>query len=59
MKKRDLSKLTDAELIEKAKKGRREYMRKYRQRPGYKEKNAEYQKRYWARRALRESANEK
>ncbi len=54
-----LDKLTDAELTEKAKKARRNYMRKYRQRPGYKEKNAEYQKRYWARRALRESANEK
>ncbi len=57
-----LDKLTDAELTEKAKKGRREYMRKYRQRPGYKERNAEYQRNYWARQALKaeaEAANDK
>ncbi|NMA23967.1 MAG: hypothetical protein GX938_10740 [Spirochaetales bacterium] len=51
-----LKNLTDEELIEKAKEGRREYMRKYRQRPGYKERNADYQRNYWARKALEAEA---
>lgn len=32
----------------------REYMREYRKRPGYKEKNRQYQQKYWERKALEE-----
>ncbi len=47
-----INKLTDAEMNELARKARREYMREYRQRPEVKKKTAEYQKRYWAKKAL-------
>lgn len=57
-----LDKLTDAEIAEKAKQAQREYMREYRKRPGFKERNRENQRRYWARQALKaeaEAANDK
>ncbi len=50
--KKMINKLTDAEMNELARKARREYMREYRQRPEAKKKIAEYQKRYWAKKAL-------
>ncbi len=60
MKPKDLQHLTDAEIDKKAVEARRAYMRKYRQRPGFKERQKEYNRRYWARKALAvEEANSK
>lgn len=60
MKPKDLQHLTDAEIAEKARKAQREYMREYRKRPGFKERNRDHQRSYWARRALKaEAANNK
>ena len=56
MKPKDLQHLTDAEIAEKARKAQREYMREYRRRAEFKERNAEYQRNYWARKALEAEA---
>lgn len=48
-----LNKLTGAEINELAKEARRQYMKEYRQRPGYAERNRKYQRDYWRRKGLK------